>query len=399
MNVRLIIVALVVIAIAVAAALLLPSLLNTQPAADPTPAGQVGQEATTAPNVPTNTPRPVATEIPTTTIIVAVQPIGRGQEISPDLVDFRTWPVEYAPISALSNPEDVIGKIARVDIFREQPILTTMITENLSELGAVGSDAGALLPQGTRLVAVPMDRITSVAYAIQPGDRVDIIVSMLFVDVDPDFQTLEPNTLQLLSINPESGTLSFGPEIDGKLESRVIAGFTFGAMIGPSEQRRPRLATQMTVQDALVVYVGDFPEDGRIFQEPTAIPVATVPVAATPGATGRTTTTTQTLTIEEVRPDLVSLAVTPQEAVVLTYFIENKLPMTFALRPANEIGTSNVEQVNLEYVMNTYRIELPRKIPYSVEPAIRSIRQLIAGEVIELSRPVELQAETTETTN
>jgi len=39
-------------------------------------------------------------------------------------------------------------------------------------------------------VSIPIDRITDIAYAVQDGDRVDIIMSMLFVDVDEIFQSL-----------------------------------------------------------------------------------------------------------------------------------------------------------------------------------------------------------------
>ncbi|MCO6443702.1 MAG: hypothetical protein J5J04_06430, partial [Anaerolineae bacterium] len=84
------------------------------------------------------------------------------------------------------------------------------------------------------------------------------------------------------------------------------------------------------------------------------------------------------------RPDIVAIAVSPQEAVVLAYYVEAKIPITFALRPANETGIASVRQVDLDYIMDQYRIVLPRKLPYSIEPAIRSIRQLVASNTISL---------------
>lgn len=408
----LIIVVLLVIIIGVAAAVLVPNLLRQQQgggtttvAGGTTVAQPQGGGATLTPQV-TNTPPPTA--LPTTSIVVAVQNINRGQIITPDVVDFRDWPTIYAPQTAITSLDDVIGKIARTDIFREQPILFSLVTENLNDLGAVGSDAGALLPQGRRLVAVPIDRLTSVGYALQPGDRVDIIISFLFVDIDPEFQSLTPNGISLLSVTvDELGSRTITPVLAyaGRIENRTFPPplGAVGSITVPQENQRPRLVTQMTIQDALVLHVGTFPADGRLFNRPTPQPVATQVAEVQPTAAGPANapaaagagTTPVAATSTPVPPDIVAIAVSPQEAVVLSYFIESRIPITFALRPANEIGIQNVSQVNLEYILNQYRISLPRRLDYSVEPAIRSIRQLYAGDQIRLN-PEVTAAPTTE---
>jgi Flp pilus assembly protein CpaB len=393
----LLIIAVLVIILGVVAALVIPNLTqqNTQnanatSAAAGTPVVQQSGNDT-APLV-TNTPPPTA--LPTISIVVAVQNINRGQVITPDVVDFRDWPAVYAPQTAITSYEDVIGKIARVDVFREQPILFSMVTENLNDLGAVGSDAGALLPQGRRLVAVPIDRLTSVGYALQAGDRVDLIVSFLFVDIDPEFQSLTPNEIALLSVTVDDlGSRQIQPVLaySGRVENRNFPPplGAVGSITVPSESQRPRLVTQMTIQDALVLHVGTFPADGRLFNRPTPQPVSTQASEITPSAPQTAGGTPVAPTATPIPPDIVAIAVSPQEAVVLTFFIESRFPITFALRPANEIGSQNVAQVNLEYVLSQYRISLPRRLDYSVEPAIRSIRQLYAGDLIQLnSQPV-----------
>lgn len=383
----LIVIALVVVLIGVGAAVILPTLGNTGGGGTATQAPVVSDNGTVA------TITPVPTALPTLEIIVAVQPINRGQTISPDLIDFRTWPESYAPLSAITNPDDVIGNIARVDIVREAPILFPAITESLSDLGAVGSDAAALLPIGTRMVSIPIDRITSVGYAIQPGDRVDLIVSLLFVDVNADFQTIEPNVYRVITAD-ENGALAFSFGIDGEFDTvnlplSQLGTSSLAVVKQPSEARRPRLTTAMTIQDALVVYQGDFPPDGRIFSlgaTPVPIPDGEV-VDDTATTTNQRAAGAEAAAPAIVRPDLVSLAVSPQEAIVLSYLIEAKVPITMALRPANQIGGEPVQPVDLEYIMNTYSITLPNKLIYSIEPAIRSIRQLISGDTISLRDP------------
>jgi hypothetical protein len=85
------------------------------------------------------------------------------------------------------------------------------------------------------------------------------------------------------------------------------------------------------------------------------------------------------------RPDIITLGVTPQEAVVITYLIEARIPVTLALRSARDTGEVATDEVTLDYIMSTYGIDLPPRTDYTIEPAIRSIRQLLVGDAIELS--------------
>jgi Flp pilus assembly protein CpaB len=388
----LLLVALIVIIIGAAVAfLVLPNMNRNPTPASGTPAAtRVASDNGTA--QPTTIP---PSPIPTVNIVVAVQPIGRGQVISPDMVDFREWPEQFAPRNSIFSLEEVIGRIARTDIEREQPILTGLITRNLNDLGAEGSDAAAIMPPGTRMVSIPIDMLTSNAYAIQPGDRVDAIISLLFVDVDEEFQTRLPNDIIIVSPLPDGGFQILQP-VDGRIETAFLAGQSVPILIGPTELPRPRLTTQMTVQDALVVNTGLFPDDGRLFGNAPATPVpAPEDVQATPGTTRADGTPVPTPVPE--RPNVISLAVSPQDAVTLSYYVEARIPVTFVLRPANETGTVTTQAVTLDYVMTRYGIQVPRKLPYGLEPAIRSIRRLLDSDEI-IFQEADPAATTTTTT-
>lgn len=329
---------------------------------------------------------PTATELPTIDIVVAIQPIARGQLINRDLVEFYTWPEEYAPQNAITSLEDVVGKIARTDIYREQPITRLIITDTLSDLGAVGSDAAALLPPGTRMVTVPIDSLTSGAYAIQPGDRVDAIISLLFVRLDRDMQSQYPNDRYFVGgSRDEQGnrTIEIIGPFNGREDTEQFG--TIGALdvlYRPSEDPRPRLTTQMTIQDALVVYAGLFPPDGRIFRIGQPTPVAAPESASSPTPEVNRREGTAAPTSPPPRPQFISLAVSPQEATILVYHVEAKTPITFALRPANETGEVEVQAVTLDYILERYNIVVPRENDFGVEPAIRSIRQLITTDTL-----------------
>lgn len=378
----LILVGLVILLVVIVAVVFLSGgLPGTRPATPVTTPG-AGQPVVQAPTVgPTPTPMRFVN------IVVALQNLPRGYrfpattEELQNVVAYFPWPEDAVPFNALKEEEGgletVLGKIARTDMFREQPVLSNLLVENLSELANVGSDAAAILPSDRVAVAIPINRQTSVAYGIRPGDRVDVIISMLFVDVDEIFQSISPNRITLFSIK-DDGTIEFIEGVEGRPEQTQLGP----AIIGPSERQRPRLVTQRTIQDALVVWVGDFPLRGDyigVVPTPTPIPQQDQPQdTGTGGATPVPPTPVPP-------PDIVTLGVTPQYAVFLTWAIEAKLPLTLALRSATDASRTATDPVTLDYIMNEFRITLPGRRDYTIEPAIRSIRQLLAGDEISLT--------------
>ena len=334
-----------------------------------------------------STPLPTITPIPMAEIVIAVQDIPRGVGVDANTVALVPWPADAVPVNAITNIEDVIGLIARTDIYREQPILGNLVVPDFQSLSTIGSDAALITPPNRLLVAVPMNRLTSVAYALQPGDRVDVIASLLFVDVDQTFQSVEPNTFSLFKVTPPEsgtgfGTLDFtGTGLRGAFDSRILP--TFGSvpvLVQPSEEPRPRLSVQRTVQDALVIWVGNFPDDGKLF-----VPAATpTPENPTPTPEGAVSGTEVAPTPVLITRDIVTLAVSPQDAVVLTWYVEAKIPFTFALRSAATTTLPQTDSVTLDYIMSRFNILIPEKFNYAIEPAIRTIRSLEAGDQITL---------------
>ncbi len=367
------IIAILIIVVAIVVVVVLPGLGGGT---------QVAQQPTPDPNAPiinevqedpAATPLPTATPIVFVDIVVAVQEIPRGMVIPPNAIQLRPWPQSVAPFNGVTNIDDVIGKRARTDIFREQPILSNMVVDDLTGAARVGSDAAAVLPEDLVAVAIPMDRLTGIAYAPQDGDRVDLIISLLFVDMDEDFQSILPNSLRLFRVTDE------GIELLEPIEGRPDSTSLGSVIVAPSERQRPRLVTQRTIQDALVVHVGNFPYDGRfIGVPPTPTPV---PSDNAEGENG----TPPPPTPLPPRPDIITLGVTPQEAVVITWMIEARIPITLALRSASATARTATTEVTLDYVMGQYGITLPGKRPFSIEPAIRSIRQLVTDGLISLS--------------
>jgi pilus assembly protein CpaB len=380
----LIVLAIVIIIVGIIVAIALPSLQGSGNAAptQPVAANGTGTDGTedTRPVASGPTPTPIQMG----TLVVAVQDLPRGFTIPADGVREELWPIDSIPVQAITSMEEVIGQKARVDLFRFQPILSNLIVPDLSGLGATGSDLSAILPPNRVAIAVPVDRVTSVAFGMQPGDFVDVLVSFLFVNVDTAFQSIEPNRLAILT-QLEDGTIQIAQDLPGRIDT-IPAGIfgTLNVIVVPDEPQRPRLATQRTIQNAQVMWIGDFPSDGRLFKNaPTPTPVTEAEDSSAAAGRGGTPTATPR---KDASYDIVTLAVESQEAVIMTWLVEARLPITFALRSASTSQASvPTDPVTLDYILNAYRINVPERTQYSIEPAIRSIRQLYAGSQIELN--------------
>ena len=69
-------------------------------------------------------------------------------------------------------------------------------------------------------VSVPINRLSSVSYAPRPGDHVNVIVSLLLVDVDTDFQAITPNLSGVVTASgpPDPGIRRTQPTDCGDLQ-------------------------------------------------------------------------------------------------------------------------------------------------------------------------------------
>jgi len=298
-------------------------------------------------------------------IVVAAQDIPRGTRITAEngAVKMQPWPETAMPEGVLIDLEDAYGLITRVDVMRDMPITEGMLTEQPGDLGGIGSDTALQIPSGKVAYALPVARYSSVAWAIQPGDHVDVIISLLIVELDEEFQTILLNNASCVSPLGEEGGGCTSMPVLGRMEA-LPNGWVVNVM--PGEGQRPRLVTQMTVQDAIVLRVGEWP--GEEEAEPSGDePVEggeEQPAAPPPRAA--------------VEP--LTLIVTVQDAMVLKYAGEVGANVDLVLRSSGDAGkTITTESVTLQYVFDRFNIELPPKLPYGVTPPLQSFGASGAG--------------------
>ncbi len=85
--------------------------------------------------------------------------------------------------------------------------------------------------------------------------------------------------------------------------------------------------------------------------------MADVPDPAAPPADGEAAPV-----VEESPPDNITLIVTPQEAVNLTYLIDSGVDISLALRSAGDSTVIDTETATMQYFLDDYSIPLPGKL-------------------------------------
>ena len=309
----------------------------------------------------TPTPAVAPTEVNVTKIVMAVQSMPRGSRILAEAVTPADWPTASLPNGYITDTAQVVGQLARFDIVRGMPVLTSLIAPDVAQLGAQGSEAALKIPPGQVAMTIPMSRLSGVGYALKEGDHVNVLVSLLFVDLADRSQSALPNEAGLILIDPVTNIVSINPiGLEGDFTTKDL--FALPIYIQASEGQRPRLVVQQIVQDAVVLQVGTFGEELIAAPTATAVPnpdqTPTAEVAPTPIPP----------------PDILTLIVSPQDALVLKYFIDSDASFTMALRSAGDVSRVDTESVTLQYAIERFRISVPAQLTYGLEPAIRNLQ-------------------------
>lgn len=291
-----------------------------------------------------------------TSIVVSVQPIPYGTELTESVLTTVPYPKKLFVAGVFySDVTELIGKRAKMDLDAKVPITSSLITD-----GASGSLASFKIPEGMVAVSIPMmNPIASVGYSVQAGDHVNVIASMMFVDVDSAWQSELPNlTARVIDAPGAVEAPSIVSYVEGAAETAKQGraeqdqSIAKPVYLQPSEPQRPRLVSQTILQDILVLEVGE--------TDLTALANANQPTPTPGGEQQQTVVKT---------PKIVTLVVTPQDANTLNYMIYAGVEMNLALRGAGDEQRVKTDSVTLQYTMDTYGITVPAKQPYSLEPS------------------------------
>jgi Flp pilus assembly protein CpaB len=300
-------------------------------------------------------------------VVSAQDPIPRGWRFrsGDGATTIKQWPVEELPPSGYFSSQAQLENMYVIeDIPMGVPILSSMLSEA----------AVAAFPEGRIGYGIPMDVQGGIGWHIKEGDHVDVLAAVKLVNVDSEFQTQSPNMFQTLP-EPTSEN-SAGMSISGVYGRFETLPNGMAAMILPNGDPFAQVAVQMTVQDAIVWRIGaQFTEPveevvtAAATPEPTAAGGILSPPQQTQPAAVETSLGTQRGDVE-----LVTLLVTPQDALILKYLYEIGADLDLALRAPND-GTYLITGVVWSrYILDRYQIP---QTPSDLPVALTDLRELL----------------------
>ncbi len=301
---------------------------------------------------------PQSTQTAVTEIYYAAQNIPQGAEITPELLGKFAIPSGNVAevMFTVGEEANLIGQTARFTLEQGVVISSSMVGSKPVEIS--GPAWAVQIPSGMVAVTIPTTRLSTVGYGVNDGAHVNVNACLIFVDIDPAFQTTLPNFTSVVT-----GT-GFLPEALPVLSAAAVSGGETAAQgrveldptlqqpfyAVPSESQRPRLVCQMVLQDVIVMKLGNF-----TLAAPSADPNATPSPAQAQ---------------QQAAPDIITLMVNPQDSISLNYFVYSGAVLTMTLRNPNDTSRFDAQAATLTSLLTQYGISLPSKLPYATQPRV-----------------------------
>lgn len=347
-----------------------------------------GEDGAPAPDGVADTTEPVETVPPLVDVVVSLQTVPRGYQMTPDILALDKRPAESVGSNVITSIDDALNLYARTDIYQGETLTFDTLVDDITKVGLESYGPSSLIPPGYVAQSVPMNRLTGVAYGLSEGDYVDIMVTFLFYQIDEEFQTYLPNDAafyleeQIEAVESAGAGAGSGEDPLALITEPIIflvspigrfEELPTGdlAHISPNEEDvgpRPVPVT-MIIQNARVVQVGKYQLPGNpadLIPTPTPEPVGEGEPTPTPQPAAIPTAT-------PAPPNVVVVALQPQQQLLLRYAVEVNAQVFFALRGVNDGQLYSVENMTLDFLLERFSIEVPPNLGYSVESVIEKV--------------------------
>jgi Flp pilus assembly protein CpaB len=291
-------------------------------------------------------------------IFIAGQALPQGGKITEDTLATITVPADKvsAVEFTLDEKPQLLDRVAKFPIDQGVVITSAMVAESTAGVDIAGPQHATLIPPGMTAISIPASRLSLAAYGISDGAHVNVHACFLFIDVDPSFQSITPNNTATLTATgfPEESlpVLTIGVSEDGGHQGRLELDPSLQQPFyyTPSEAQRPRPVCQTIVQDVVVMKLGDFALTGAAAQAAQQQPQAAAQA-----------------------PDIVTLIVSPQDAVTLTYMVYTNASMSMTMRNPGDQSRLATEAATLQFLLSQYNIPVPAKLPYALQPRLDAL--------------------------
>jgi pilus assembly protein CpaB len=117
-----------------------------------------------------NQAKPGQSTVETTPVVVVNRAVPVRTLITPEMVRVQQMPVDVVHPQAVHSMDQVIGKVARIGMVSDEPVLSTKLFLQRGESGLA-----FMVPEGMRAVSVNFNEVVGSGGMIAPGDHVDVI--------------------------------------------------------------------------------------------------------------------------------------------------------------------------------------------------------------------------------
>jgi len=255
-------------------------------------------------------PLPAATVIPPRTVSVAVttHDIPIRSLLQPADVMLMDVPVQLAPLEAVSDIEAAVGRITMI------PLVTgeTIAAHHLADPTNYVQDLAFVIDDDQVLMAFPATDLMSQLNILQPGDVVDLFVSM-----------------SAPALSAPGGSAE---------DERTSAFFTFNAM-------------QQVSLTAVVIDVIPGRRSGAASSSAVSVSGGEVDIQPLPTATPQPS---------DVEPEAFLLALDPQDALVLKHIIDSGGIIDIVLRAPTATVRFELSPVMADYLRDRFELVITR---------------------------------------
>jgi len=236
-----------------------------------------------------------ATGVPAEQIVIAPPDLPNRTITTAKDVLTREYPIGLAPVDAVKSITDVLTSTLTTGVFSGEVILQRQFQQAQLRTGSSLS-----LPQGKVLVAFPATDIIQSTGAIQPGDKVDILLTL-----------------------PISGTVPLGSS--GDISEQAAA------------QEKQRVV-QATMQDIEVYSTG-------LYQPPSG---------PNPNVAGQASNDQAANQGNGEPIKVFSFVVDHQEALILKFIKDSNGTIDIVPRSAKDVGPIATDPVSIDYLVDLY---------------------------------------------
>jgi pilus assembly protein CpaB len=133
-------------------------------------------------------------------VVVTANDVTYGVKLDKTMLRTVRYPKESVPVGAFSTVDSVVGQTTKIFMTAKEPVTAI-------KLSSMGGGLSMLVRPGMRAASVEVNQVSGVSGFILPGDRVDMLVTVLQVQ-DPEdayTQTVLQN-LEVLAAGQETRT-------------------------------------------------------------------------------------------------------------------------------------------------------------------------------------------------